>query len=238
MFVTRPTAKEAIEALKIHQLRRENVLILDEVTGIRTDVAVQQEVLLKLQKQIKTIQDDLKKVCKTQSDAESSLQGIGNAIKLIFEDREELRQARTALEHGLAEVRTASKEAYEKNGSTLSSISEQIKHFQKRIDELDQATIEAIANVQHGLNAKADKKAISGLEEKFNHFMQRIEEVVSAKDTAISKISNSVDILTDHSLGKFRIWFYPSFSLTAYSISNSAQCGWLREQPLEANRST
>lgn len=209
MFVTRPTAKEAIEALKIHQLRRENVLIFDEITGLRTDVATRQEELLKLQKQIKTIHDDVKKICKTQSDANFSIQCLRETIKPLVDDQAELRQVRTVSKQDLAEVLAASKEAYQKNAAALNVVSEQIKHLQKRVDESEQTNVEAIANVQNGLAGKADKKVISRLEEKFDHFIERIEEKVTAKVSAISRVSESVDLITGHSPGKFCIWFCP-----------------------------
>lgn len=93
MSSVRASAREAIEVLKVHQLRRDNAIIFEEIKALRKDVAGRQEDLSMVQEQIATMQDDMNRLCKSGHDSPRSSEQADRAKETALQEMESLKKA-------------------------------------------------------------------------------------------------------------------------------------------------
>lgn len=85
----RPSVKEAIEGLKVHQLRRENTVIFDEIKALRGDVAARQADIDAIRDAVSTLKSNHNSVLGHGTNTKST---SGASLQAVIDDLHSLRQ--------------------------------------------------------------------------------------------------------------------------------------------------
>lgn len=99
----RPTAAQAIEVLKIHQLRRENTIIFNEIQTLRSEVLALRDQSSEVQKAVVTADTELRRAHQRSADIERSVKEISAATATCNDDITTLRGDLQSHETSIAE---------------------------------------------------------------------------------------------------------------------------------------
>lgn len=177
MAPARLTAKEAIEGLKLHYLRRENVTLHEENQKLRNDNAGKQyntngRDIAMLTEGLKDVLRNVKEIGLRFDQIEAKSADIDNGLKA-------LHQGHNTLKDDLMKIGTAfDGERQSKDG--VQQIREQPAQFQTSVEELQHVISDEI---QRSLHGKADVAIVKQLGSKLESCLQELEmriEVLNA----------------------------------------------------------
>ena len=88
----RPAAREAIEGLKVHQLRRENAVIFDEIKSLRSDVAARQADIDNIRDSVQELKASSTQANVVPNGFHDKLAAVDKKVETVTTDMQSLRQ--------------------------------------------------------------------------------------------------------------------------------------------------
>lgn len=175
MSAARPTAKQAIEVLKVHQLRRENAVIFEEIKGLRADLASRQNELNDVRKEISELSVGLTTAKKSLSDDKAKLERFQSNFDFHEKTIAEAQQAHTSLRDEFTKTNAVSEVLHQQNGSDIKELKEQLIQLGLQVENAQKMATEACGRAPTVWECKADQKTVDELEDKLEDFMQEVD---------------------------------------------------------------
>lgn len=186
MTTVRPSAKQAIEMLKIHQLRRENAAIYTEIKSLREDVASRQADLDEARKDISKLTDEFEQIRHTICDYGTRL------AQLDIDSTDRATEVK-----GLQQTHNSFREDFFKafDASNLQSqnainvLVEKVTILKDQVVAWEKACADSVDELRDELASRAERGLLAELEDKLEDFVQDID----GRFEALQKISCVTD---------------------------------------------
>lgn len=172
----RPTAQQAIEGLTIYQLRRENVMIFDEINALRSDVKSRQSELDNALKQVTDLRAQLKRNEARINESEQKLAPLQSTIDRTQNDVDTLSKEQQNLADDCTSKLEIQQTASKKVENYAGKLSEDLERVQDRLYRFESFCSEALNNLQQELAVKADDEKVVDLQRSIDEILQRLEQ--------------------------------------------------------------
>ena len=171
----RATAQQAIEVLKIHQLRKENVVIFEEIKHLRGEVTSRQNELNDTLKQVANLKVQLNDAVDRAADCNKKLEVLSSVTDRSSNKIEGLRQDHERAKDDLIGKIEAQQVAVQKTNAVTEFLRGDIVQLRKQVDDSDNKTADVVNDMNQDLNVKADGHDVVELEDRLQQLIRDLE---------------------------------------------------------------
>lgn len=198
---SRPTAQQAIEVLKIHQLRKENVVIFDEIKHLRSEVTSRQNELNDTLEQVANLKSQLDGISKQEHCREKDSVTLQTALDSVKLDLSRLQQAQDTARTDSIEKWKAQQAFCEEIDAAHVKLHEELTQLRKQLDESGDKNADILEDMNDDLDAKADQKSMMELEDRVD---QLIQDLGSRRACChgVSRVTDTAEQLAAQTSGK------------------------------------
>ncbi|KAK5939745.1 hypothetical protein PMZ80_008127 [Knufia obscura] len=196
----RATAQQAIEVLKVHQLRKENVIIFEEVKHLRGEVTSRQNELNDALRQIADLKTQLKDVVDKTGEYDKKLEALGLATGRVDNDVADLRRDQEQVKDELTNKLEAQQATAEKTGRVTEKLREEVEQLRKQIDDSENKTAGIIDDMNQDLNAKAEQQGVIELGERLDQLIDDLELRLRTHEN-VSRVTDTAEELVERTSG-------------------------------------
>lgn len=175
MTTGRPTAKQAIEVLRIHQLRRENGAIFEEVKGLREDVTNRQSDLDEARKDVSKLTDELKQMQQIVCDYGTRLAQFDTGPPSYAEELKKVQQNQRSLREEFCKANKAFDAINLQNQSTIKELVEEVTLLKTQMIDWEKTCANSMDELRNDLANRAERGVVAELEDKLEDFVQEID---------------------------------------------------------------
>ena len=214
----RATAQQAIEVLKVHQLRKENVIIFDEVKHLRVEVTSRANELNAVLKQVNDLRSQLGDAIDKSMQYEKKVDVVQATVNDARTEIEELRRDHEQGNTDLNKALTAQQTTAQKADAATKRLCEDVARLQKHIEDADNKTVEVFEDLNLQLNAKAEQQAVIELEHRLDKTVHEFRQKVRTAES-VSRVTDTAEQLVDQNSGTWLESTAATLGLTTYQIS-------------------
>jgi len=201
MLQPRATAQQAIEVLKVHQLRKENVIIFEEIKHLRGEVTSRKDELNYALKQVADLKAQLKEAVNSAVDRDKMVEALKTSNESTRTSVERLRQDLEAAKDDLTRRLGIQQTTAEKSDAATKALREDIVQLRKQIESTDNKTADLIGSLNQDLDGKAEQQAVNELEDRLDQLLQNLEPRLET-DRSVSRVTDTAEELVRQSSGK------------------------------------
>ncbi|KAK5092969.1 hypothetical protein LTR70_005168 [Exophiala xenobiotica] len=198
MLQPRATAQQAIEVLKVHQLRKENVIIFEEIKHLRGEVTSRKNELNDALKQVADLKAQLKKAINSAGDRDKMVEALKTSNESTRTSVEGLRQGLEAVKEDLTRKLGIQQTTAQKTDAVTKALREDIVQLRKHIESTDNKTVDLIESLNQDLDGKAEQQAVSELEDRLDQLVQSLEPTLETH-RSVSRVTDTAEELVRQS---------------------------------------
>lgn len=227
----RATAQQAIEVLKVHQLRKENVIIFEEVKHLRGEVTSRQDELNDALRQIADLKTQLRDVVDKTGEYDRKLEALSLATGRVDNDVADLRRDHEQAKQDLTNKLEAQRTTAQSTDAATEKLREEIVQLRKQTDDSENKTANTVDDMNHDLNAKAEQQDVIELGERLDQLIDDLELRLRTHES-VSRVSDTAEQLAERTSGKISDLFdamttadATKIMLCQATISTTIACG-------------
>jgi len=185
----------------VHQLRKENVIILEEIKRLRSEVTSRTNELNDALKQVADLQARLKQAADNTVGCNRKIEALNLSSELTNVSLEVLRQGVVAARDDFTKKIEVQQMNDQKADVTIKALREDIVQLRKQIENADNRTGVVIDRINHDLSTKAEQQAVSELEDRMDQILQRLESRLETHKS-VSRVSDTAEELMGQDPGR------------------------------------
>lgn len=207
----------------MHQLRKENVIIFEEIKHLRGEVTSRKDELNDALKQVADLKAQLKEAANSAVDRDKEVEALKISGESTRTSIEGLRQDLEAAKDELTEKQEVQQEIGQKTDAAIEALRGDIAQLRKQIENTDNKTADIIENMNQDLDGKAEQQAVSELGNQLDQLVQNLESRLETHKS-VSRVTDTAEELVGQSSGKI-------FPPTAWQSGLIGHRPRLAEQP-------
>ena len=201
MAQPRATAQQAIEVLKVHQLRKENAVVFEEVKHLRGEVTSRKKELNSVLKQVADLKAQLNQIVDRIGEHEDELETLKVTTTSATTNIESLQKDHEKATDDMVNKLEAQKITAQDAGDANEILREEIVQLRGQIADSDEKTATLIDDMNQDLNTKAEQQDVIELGDRLDQLIEDLELRLK-KHESVNRVADTVGQLVDHTSGE------------------------------------